>query len=464
MSFVADLAALVAASVDHRHCCPKGWSRVALGSVAKIINGFPFKSNGFGATGHPVIRIRDVARGRTETYFSGDAPVDFWVERGELIVGMDGDFQSAIWRSDRAFLNQRVCKIVPDETRLDRRYLAYLLPGYLELINKNTPSVTVKHLSSRTLELIPLPLPTLDRQRRIVSRIDELFSEIDNGEAALARARADLATWRKALLKAAVTGELTADWRAANPPAETGVDLLTAILAERRARWEAELRNRGKRYQEPPEPLVEDLPSLADGWVWASLAQVAFISGGLTIDAKRKPIDPIELPYLRVANVQRGNLDLKNLKTAVVDRSMVAGLLLKAGDILLNEGGDRDKIGRGWVYEEQIPVCLHQNHVFKARPASGVVSPYLMSMYFNELGRRFFIDQGKQTTNLASISLSKVSTAPVPIPPALEAAEILRLYSRQSMPEMDEKLDDIGSAPVTLRQSILAAAFRGELV
>lgn len=84
-------------------------------------------------------------------------------------------------------------------------------------------------------------------------------------------------------------------------------------------------------------------------------------------------------------------------------------------------------------------------------------------MYLNELGRRFFIDQGKQTTNLASISLSKVSTAPIPIPPEAEAAEILRIYDGQSLPGIGADLDDMQTTAATLRQSILAAAFRGEL-
>lgn len=202
---------------------------------------------------------------------------------------------------------------------------------------------------------------------------------------------------------------------------------------------------------------------MPDGWTWASLAQIAFVSGGLTVDAKRKPFNPVELPYLRVANVQRGHLDLRAIKTTIVDSSAVASLSLETGDILLNEGGDRDKIGRGWVYEGQLPVCLHQNHVFKARPVNDAVPSFLVSMYLNELGRRFFIDQGKQTTNLASISLSKVSTAPIPIPPEAEAAEILRIYDGQSLPGIGADLDDMQTTAATLRQSILAAAFRGEL-
>lgn len=299
-----------------------------------------------------------------------------------------------------------------------------------------------------------------------MARIDALFAEIEAGELALAAARDNLETYRKALLKAAVTGDLTADWRAANPPAETGDQLLARILAERRARWAANPKNKGKKYIEPTPPDTRDLPALPEGWTWASLGQVTFISGGVTVDKKRAPATPISVPYLRVANVQRGQLDLAEVKTITIDEALLPDLRLQAGDILLNEGGDRDKVGRGWVWEGQIETCVHQNHVFKARPASDLISPFALSMYLNEMGRQFFIDQGKQTTNLASISLKKISQAPIPVSPAAETSEILKMVElllSHVQRQVQQVLLDTSSC-TTLRQSILSAAFKGELV
>lgn len=102
-------------------------------------------------------------------------------------------------------------------------------------------------------------------QKRIVARIDKLFTELDDGEAALERARDDLEAYRKSHLKAAVTGELTADWRGANPPQETGEQLLQRIPAERNARWQADPRNIGKRYKEPEAADTNGLAELAEG-------------------------------------------------------------------------------------------------------------------------------------------------------------------------------------------------------
>ena len=98
------------------------------------------------------------------------------------------------------------------------------------------------------------PCPPRGTKIAVIARIDELFTDLDDGEAALARARVDLGAWRKALLKAAVTGELTADWRAANPPTETGADLLARILDERRARWLDEPPQRSKALHRAKQP------------------------------------------------------------------------------------------------------------------------------------------------------------------------------------------------------------------
>jgi type I restriction enzyme S subunit len=119
----------------------------------------------------------------------------------------------------------------------------------------------------------PIPIAPLDEQRRIVARIDELFAEIDEGEAALERARQGLDTWRRALLKAAVTGELTRDWREANRPSETGANLLARIHAERGS---APRFSRAGRSAASGTLDGSSLPTLPDGWSWARLGECIF--------------------------------------------------------------------------------------------------------------------------------------------------------------------------------------------
>ncbi len=140
-----------------------------------------------------------------------------------------------------------------------------------------------------------LPVPPREAQKRIVARIVDLFSEIDDGEAALARARTDLGTWRKALLKAAVTGELTADWRAANPSTEIGADLLARILDERRRRDNRKLNTSGL--------ILDSSPDLPEGWAMTSIGAIFDVFVGSTPSRADKDLWKGDVPWISSGEV-----------------------------------------------------------------------------------------------------------------------------------------------------------------
>jgi len=163
-----------------------------------------------------------------------------------------------------------------------------------------------------------------------------------------------------------------------------------------------------------------------------TLDALAEVKGGITKDQKRKHSVPARVvPYLRVANVQRGYLDLSEVKEIEATEADIQELALQQGDILFNEGGDRDKLGRGWVWNAELPECIHQNHVFRARLYDPAQSPKLVSWYANTFGQRFFFDQGKHTTNLASISMTKLKGLSVPMPPPAEQQRIVAEVERR---------------------------------
>ncbi|MFO0967412.1 MAG: restriction endonuclease subunit S [Gemmataceae bacterium] len=145
-----------------------------LGECVEIINGFAFKSELFSTerSGLPVARIRDVVRGYSETFYSGEFPDNVVLRNGDLLVGMDGEFNVGRWAGGRALLNQRVCKVNAKETLLDRNYLKHLLPRILQRIEDATPFVTVKHLSSEDLKEQAIRLPSLDEQKRIAAILE----------------------------------------------------------------------------------------------------------------------------------------------------------------------------------------------------------------------------------------------------------------------------------------------------
>jgi type I restriction enzyme S subunit len=155
-------------------------------------------------------------------------------------------------------------------------------------------------------------------------------------------------------------------------------------------------------------------------WHCIFLSDVATIQTGLA-KGKKNIKNPIKLPYLRVANVQDGFLDLGKIRKIQVEKNMVERYLLRNGDILFTEGGDFDKLGRGTIWRDEIPECLHQNHVFAVRCDTNKLLPYLLaSIASSPYGRRYFLLSSKQSTNLASINAKQLKRFPLPLPSIIE--------------------------------------------
>lgn len=367
--------------------------------------------------------------------------------------------------ADRACGIGRGLTAIRVKSGVDASYLRHFL-RYTEasLADKGT-GTTFSAITKPVLSRHAIALAPSGEQRRIASKIDQLFSQIEAGDTALQHAQALLERYRKSVLTAAVTGELTRDWREKNrDDIEPADKLLQRILTARRGALRAS--NGRTAYNEPCPPDVGGLHDLPEGWNWVTLETVAHVKGGITVDAKRKPAAPVTVPYLRVANVQRGYLDLSDVKQIIVEETKISELLLRDGDILLNEGGDLDKLGRGSVWHDEISPCTHQNHVFRARLFNPDCIPELVSWHANTLGSDFFIEQGKHTTNLASISLSKLRRLPVPLIPLAEQREIYRRVQLKIGQAMDALagLEELRRNSDLLRRSVLKTAFEGRLV
>ncbi len=163
---------------------------------------------------------------------------------------------------------------------------------------------------------------------------------------------------------------------------------------------------------------------LPEGWSRVALHKIAEVRTGLA-KGKRGLRDSVELPYLRVANVQDGHFNLSEVKTIQVERSGMERYSLKYGDVLMTEGGDFDKLGRGAVWRAPISPCLHQNHVFAVRPRSDLLDPdYLSALSASSYGRTYFAGCAKRSTNLASINSSQLKAFPVLLPPFNEQRRI----------------------------------------
>lgn len=159
---------------------PAHWEKCRIGDVCNLVNGYPFDASLFSLdTGVPLVRIRDIMDVKTEVLFSGEIVKDALIGRQDILIGMDGDFNVALWQGEEALLNQRVCCLRP-LVRVCRRYIYYLLPFSLKIINDLTYSTTVKHLSSPAVRKITIPLPSLAEQEAIISYLDDRLNTIES--------------------------------------------------------------------------------------------------------------------------------------------------------------------------------------------------------------------------------------------------------------------------------------------
>lgn len=322
-----------------------------------------------------------------------------------------------------------------------------------------------------------LPIPPLAEQARIVAKIEELFSDLDAGVAALKRAKANLKRYRASVLKAAVEGKLTEQWRAKHPAKEPASALLARILKERRLKWEADQlakfaaakkeppKNWRDKYVEPTPPDTIDLPELPEGWCWASVEQTSEVQGGIQKQPKRAP-GANSFPFLRVANVHRNRLELDEVHRIELFGNELERLRLQTGDLLVVEGnGSKTEIGRSAIWTGEIEDCVHQNHIIRVRFLAGS-SRYLNSYWNSPSGNGRVMEQAASTSGLYTLSVTKVYSLPVPLAPIVEQEQIVA--------EVEERLSVISAAEIEisnsllraarLRQSILKRAFEGKLV
>lgn len=448
----------------------RGWRSAPLGTIAEVRVGMhrsPQRASGPAMT--PYLRAANVTwdgldlTDVKEMSFTAAEKEVYLLRRGDLLVSEASGSAAevgkpAIWSGEIAgccFQNTLIrVRPPPGTTRFFYFQLLYLARS--GAFGDASKGVGIHHLGAERFSRIEVRIAPRGEQDRIVLAIEQHLSLIDAAVKGLRRVLANLGRYRASVLLAACEGRLVpleADLaRREKRDHEPAAALLGRIASERR---------RAVKVSD-----TSGLPRLPRGWQWTTLRDIADIRGGLTKGRKRDPERLRKVPYLRVANVQRGYLDLSEMKEIEATEQEIEDLALRRGDVLFNEGGDRDKLGRGWVWEGALPECIHQNHVFRARLSHGLIEPKFVSHYGNSCGRSYFAEQGQQTTNLASINIAKLGALPLPIPPLAEqrriVAEVERLLAAAEITEQAVRAQLLRAG--RLRQSVLRRAFEGELL
>lgn len=364
-------------------------------------------------------------------------------------------------------------------------------PHFIETgIPKMTGTAGQKRVPTEYFAHSPFPLPPLAEQRRIVAKVDELMGLCDRLEAA----RAGCEAVRDRLAAASLARLNVPDPESFQDDARFALDALPALTTrpdqiKRLRQTILNLAVRGKLVPQDPndEPASELLKRLKkaqiaarageglrarphveklsrvdmwfefpESWVLSSFDELFVIVSGVTKGQKVTANEAIDAPYLRVANVQRGHLDLSVVKKITVRKADLERYSLRLGDVLMTEGGDWDKLGRAAIWHEEIPGCIHQNHIFRVRPPSNEVSPEWVITYVNSLlGRAFFEDASKQTTNLASINMTQLRGCPFPLPPLAEQHRIVAKVD--ALMALCDRLEASLTATTTTRRRLLDA-------
>ena len=355
-------------------------------------------------------------------------------------------------------------------------FLYYYLRFAKFLAVESGSGTTFKELSKKRAELLPFPLAPLSEQHRIVARIDSLFAKLDEGIAALERTRSALERYRASVLKAAVEGRLTEQWRKENPLQESGEELLERILAERRMCWEdeqlAKFEAKGKRppkkwkekYKEPVKQDARNLPRLPDGWCWATVDQVSM---GITYGSSAKTSPDFEgIPVLRMGNIQVGALDLANLKYLPLDHSEFPKLLLANGDVLFNRTNSAELVGKTAVYRGRPAPCSFASYLISVRLIRPRQAEVVADALNSAWGRAWIASVVSQQVGQANVNGTKLRAFPFPLPPETEQEEIMRRSGTvaESVTRSNGAITAFLRQAIALRQSILRRAMEGRLV
>lgn len=343
-----------------------------------------------------------------------------------IVIGRKGSYGKVTWAETAGFCIDTAFYVDARSTSANLRWLYWALQTLG--LDEHSEDTGVPGLSREKAYQSKLQLPSRQDQERIAIFLDDKTARIDALIAEKMRLVASLRAYQYSYASQVMTRGL-----------DDSVPTMKTSFPE-----------------------VSEIPT---NWTVERLKFLGEIRSGV---AKGKDLggrDAVTLPYLRVANVQDGYVDLTEVSEIAVPETEATRYLLRKGDVLMNEGGDNDKLGRGAVWQAQIDPCIHQNHVFAVRLANTDFAEWVSIFTSTDAARSYFFLRSKQSTNLASINQSNVRELPVPMPPSAERFLILTELKR-----MTKATSDLAGHAVEhiarlreYRSSLISAAVTGQL-
>ena len=352
------------------------------------------------------------------------------VQKGDVLLCKINPRINRVWKVSQYTGNALLASsewIIIRNSKIVSDYLLYCFraPYFREYMLSNVSGVggSLMRAQPKYVKTYPVPLPPLPEQQRIVDRIESLFAKLDEAKQKAQDALDSFETRKAAILQKAFTGELTAQWRK-----DHGVGM--------------------------------------ESWETHELVECFEIVSGIQKTPARSPKDN-PVPYLAVANVYRDKIDLSDIRYFEVTPEELEKLKLQNKDILIVEGnGSGNEIGRCAMWHNELPLCIHQNHIIRMRNKTADVLPEYVLYYLNsQAGKSVMQERAKTTAGLFNLSAGKVKTIPLPFASLDEQIEIVRILDDLLVKEQQAKeaAEGVLEQIDLIKKAILARAFRGEL-
>lgn len=461
---------------------PEGWAMSTLGEIStKRQYGWTTKANHESGK-VKLLRTTDITSGQIDwasVPYCTKEPEDlekYLLEPGDIVISRAGSVGVSylLTETDNAVFASYLIRFRPRES-LNKKYVYYYLksPYYWEAIGKSKLGIAVPNVNATKLSRIKIPIAPPNEQKRIVAEIEKQFSRLDEAVDNLKRVKANLKRYKAAVLKAAVEGKLTEDWRAKNKDVEPADKLLERILVERRKKWEeaelAKMKAKGKvprddkwkeKYKEPSDPERKGLPPIPESWTWATLPQLGELNRGRSKHRPRNDSMLYEGPYpfVQTGDIRHAEGVLKKYSQTYSEKGLKQSRLWPSGTLCITIAAN---IADTAILD--MDACFPDS-VVGFIPETSYVEVRFVE-YFIRTAKKD-LERFAPATAQKNINLVILRVVGIPLPPKKEQDAIIEEIERRfSMAgDIEAAINSNMRRAERLRQAILKQAYSGKLV
>jgi type I restriction enzyme, S subunit len=450
---------------------PRGWVKTTLGEACTRVQ-YGWTTSAVESGNYKLLRTTDITSGFIEwsnVPFCRDEPPEldkFFLGDGDIVVSRAGSVGASILVTSppQAVFASYLIRL---RSGIDQKFVAYFMksPFFWQQVEDKAAGIAMANLNASKLQQMSLLVPPLKEQQRIVEKLETLLSDLDAAVASLETAKEKLKGQRQALLRAAVEGELSREWRETNQgKIEPASELLKHVLQERRERWEVEQKTKRRKnanYEEPKAPDTTNLPELPEGWVWANLNQLkAFSLYGPRFSSDDYSSKGVNV--LRTTDInESGKVNIETTPKLDLSNNDFDKYHLERGDLLITRTGS---IGTLAVFNDEVR-AIAGAYLIQYRLIDPSMVWYIFYFLKSPNGQ-MSLTRGSAGSGRLNLNAPNIETIPIPLPSLQEQVAIVERIEQlhSDSYNLETSIGAELKRTEVMRQSILKQAFEGTLV